>query len=135
MDSFSAGDAQVYLAPLPSFLAKMEREQHRLQPIIVPAWFENGSHHPICPVAALRKFWRPHLHLHTVASDTSATQESYVSGWCRGEALGHSSRCFMLVSISSPEPGVGGGGEGEICRVFNSSCRERNPSNVLPLGL
>ena len=46
---FASGDTQVSLAPLPSFLAKNEREQHRLQPIIIPAWSENGVPHRSTP--------------------------------------------------------------------------------------
>ena len=53
---FAAGDTQVSLAPVPTFLAKNERETHRLHPVVVPAWFEAGGHHPLCPVAALRAY-------------------------------------------------------------------------------
>lgn len=53
---FSAGDRQVSLAPVPSFLAKNERDGHCLLPIIVPAWWDGDSPHALCPVSALRRY-------------------------------------------------------------------------------
>ncbi|KAK3889778.1 hypothetical protein Pcinc_006339 [Petrolisthes cinctipes] len=53
---FATNDALVSLAPVPLFLAKNEREDHSLLPFTIPAWFEEGVHHPLCPVAALRSY-------------------------------------------------------------------------------
>ncbi|KAK3874273.1 hypothetical protein Pcinc_020774 [Petrolisthes cinctipes] len=53
---FATNDALVSLAPVPLFLAKNEREGHSLLPFTIPAWFEEGLYHPLCPVAALRSY-------------------------------------------------------------------------------
>ena len=53
---FSQDDTSVSLAPHPLFLAKNEREGHRLGPVSFPMWKENGGHHTLCPVAALREY-------------------------------------------------------------------------------
>ena len=53
---FAPGLASVTLAPRPSFLAKNERERHRMRPVTFPAWFVDSSHHPLCPVSALDSY-------------------------------------------------------------------------------
>ena len=53
---FDPGGLSVTLAARPQFLAKNEREGHRLSPVVVPAWRMNGSPHPLCPVEALRAY-------------------------------------------------------------------------------
>ena len=53
---FAPGKASVTLAPRPSFLAKNERERHRLRPVTFPAWFVGSTHHPLCPVSALDSY-------------------------------------------------------------------------------
>ena len=53
---FAPGLSSVTLTPRPSFLAKNERVHHRMRPVTVPAWFEDSSHHPLCPVAALKAY-------------------------------------------------------------------------------
>ncbi|MPC61013.1 hypothetical protein E2C01_055075 [Portunus trituberculatus] len=54
--SFADDMSNVSLVAFPSFLAKNEREDHRLQPLLVPAWFSQGAHHPLCPVSALKSY-------------------------------------------------------------------------------
>ena len=54
--SFADDLSSVSLAPSPHFLAKNEREDHRLQPVVVPAWLVQGRHHSLCPVAALKAY-------------------------------------------------------------------------------
>lgn len=39
-----------------TFLAKSERESHRLDTVVVPLWVVDGVSHPMCPVAALRSY-------------------------------------------------------------------------------
>ena len=53
---FAPGLSSVTLTPRPSFLAKNERVRHRMRPVTVPAWFDDSSHHPLCPVAALKAY-------------------------------------------------------------------------------
>ena len=53
---FGPNDSSVTLAPKPLFLAKNEREGHRMSPVLVPAWMTPSGHHPLCPVAALRTY-------------------------------------------------------------------------------
>ena len=53
---FAPDGQRVSLAPSPKFLAKNEREGHVLTPILIPAWMDGHSHHPLCPVAALREY-------------------------------------------------------------------------------
>ena len=53
---FGPDDSSVTLAPKPLFLAKNEREGHRVAPILVPAWMTPSGHHPLCPVASLRAY-------------------------------------------------------------------------------
>ena len=53
---FAPGRTSVTLAPRPSFLAKNEREHHRLRPVTVPAWFVDSAPHPLCPVSALTSY-------------------------------------------------------------------------------
>ncbi|MPC60256.1 hypothetical protein E2C01_054295 [Portunus trituberculatus] len=48
--------SHVSLAPSPRFLTKNEREDHRLQLVVIPAWMDHGEHHSLCPVAALKYF-------------------------------------------------------------------------------
>ena len=55
---FFPGDAGVSLAPFPGFLAKNERDRHRLAPGFVRAWSGGGIPHALCPVAALRAYLR-----------------------------------------------------------------------------
>ena len=55
---FSQDGRRVSLAPSPKFLAKNEREGHVLSPIDIQAWMDGGTHHPLCPVAALRRYVR-----------------------------------------------------------------------------
>ena len=55
---FTEDGSSVSLAPSPAFLAKNEREGHVLDPLIIPAWREDGVSHPLCPVAALREYLR-----------------------------------------------------------------------------
>ena len=54
--SFSADMSLVSLALSPKVLGKNERLDHRLQPILLPAWRENGLSHPLCPVASLHSY-------------------------------------------------------------------------------
>ncbi|MPC59243.1 hypothetical protein E2C01_053259 [Portunus trituberculatus] len=54
--SFADDMSSVSLTAFPSFLTKNEREDHRLQPMLVPSWFSQGAHHPLCPVAALKSY-------------------------------------------------------------------------------
>ena len=53
---FSGDGRRVSLAPSPKFLAKNEREGHVLEPLVIQAWIVAGSHHPLCPVDALRRY-------------------------------------------------------------------------------
>ena len=53
---FTPGDLSVTLAPSPEFLAKNERTAHRIEPVVIDAWLQDGSHHALCPVAALRRY-------------------------------------------------------------------------------
>ena len=53
---FSDNDSSVSLAPSPRFLAKNEREGHRLEPFIIPAWLGGGARQSLCPVLALRSY-------------------------------------------------------------------------------
>ena len=53
---FGPDDSSVTLSPKPLFLAKNEREGHRVSPVIVPAWMSSSDHHPLCPVASLRAY-------------------------------------------------------------------------------
>ena len=46
------------LAPSPKFIAKNEREGHSLTPIVIQAWMEQNTHHPLCLVEGLRKYVR-----------------------------------------------------------------------------
>ena len=54
--SFAEDLSNVSLAPSPRFLAKNERENHHLQPVVVPAWVEQGVHHSLCLVTALKTY-------------------------------------------------------------------------------
>lgn len=38
-----------------SFLAKNKRPSHKLDPVSVPSWLKDGSHHFLCPLSALKK--------------------------------------------------------------------------------
>lgn len=51
--TFGSGLDMVSLAPSPAFLTKNEREDFRLQPVVVPAWKLRQGHHGLCPVFAL----------------------------------------------------------------------------------
>ena len=53
---FRNNEETVSLAPNPKFLAKNEREKHRLQPIEVVGWKERDNFHPLCPVRALKLY-------------------------------------------------------------------------------
>ena len=53
---FGLDDSSVTLTPKPLFLAKNEREGHRVSPVLVPAWMSPSGHHPLCPVASLRAY-------------------------------------------------------------------------------
>ena len=53
---FGPDDCSVTLTPRPLFLAKNEREGHRVAPILVPAWITPTGHHPLCPVTSLRAY-------------------------------------------------------------------------------
>ena len=53
---FAPGMSAVTLSPKPSFLAKNEREGHRVRPVTIPAWTEGSSSHPLCPVSALAAY-------------------------------------------------------------------------------
>ena len=53
---FSPDGQRVSLAPSPKFLAKNEREGHVLTPLLIQAWMDGPSHHPLCPVEALRRY-------------------------------------------------------------------------------
>ena len=47
----------MYLLPSPNFLSKRENPADPLAGISVPAWkLQNGSHHSLCPVNALKKY-------------------------------------------------------------------------------
>ncbi|MPC44911.1 hypothetical protein E2C01_038591 [Portunus trituberculatus] len=52
--TFFADDISSIILAFPSFLAKYEREDHRLQPLLVPSWFSQDTLLPLCPVAALK---------------------------------------------------------------------------------
>lgn len=54
--TFGPDDTSVTLAPSPTFLAKNEREDHRLQPILVPALPDQSQVKGLCPVYALRAY-------------------------------------------------------------------------------
>ena len=56
LTAFAGELASVSLAPSPGFLAKNEREGHRLGPIVIPAWLVDGVRQPLCPVSALRAY-------------------------------------------------------------------------------
>ena len=56
LTSFKSSDSSVSLVPHPTFIAKNERVDHVLGPVVVPAWFSDGSPHLLCPVAALREY-------------------------------------------------------------------------------
>ncbi|KAK3892415.1 hypothetical protein Pcinc_003648 [Petrolisthes cinctipes] len=68
---FANNDALVSLAPIPSFLANNVKKGHSLLPFTIPAWFEEGIHHPLCPVAA------PCSYLHS----TEAAPREYLFVW------------------------------------------------------
>ena len=53
---FGPGDSSVTLASRPGFLAKNERANHRIKPVVIHAWMEGDRHHPLCPVRALRVY-------------------------------------------------------------------------------
>ena len=53
---FGPGDTYVTLATKPLFLAKNERAGHRMKPITIHAWRQTDTHHPLCPVRALRDY-------------------------------------------------------------------------------
>ena len=53
---FTPDGRRVSLAPSPKFLAKNEREGHTLTPLVIQAWMDGPSHHPLCPVDALRQY-------------------------------------------------------------------------------
>ena len=55
---FSTDGRQMSLAPSPKFIAKNEREGHSLAPIVIQAWMERDTHHPLCPVEVLRQYVR-----------------------------------------------------------------------------
>ena len=55
---FAADGRQMSLAPSPKFIAKNEREGHTLSPIVIQAWMEQNTHHPLCPVGVLRQYVR-----------------------------------------------------------------------------
>ena len=54
--AFGIGGSSVTLAPRPRFLAKNEREWHRVRPVSFSAWLEDGKRHLLCPVAALQDY-------------------------------------------------------------------------------
>ena len=59
------GNDHVSLAPHPKFIAKNERPNHKIDPILIPVWEENGNPHTLCPVNTLKKYvekfknWKP----------------------------------------------------------------------------
>ena len=53
---FGPNDSSVTLAAHPRFLAKNEWEGHRMTPVVVNSWREEGRSHPLCPVGALRTY-------------------------------------------------------------------------------
>lgn len=53
--------------PLPEDAFKNERANFRTRPAMVPAWFVDMAHHPLCSVAALR---------HHVSNTASAPEQS-----------------------------------------------------------
>ena len=52
--TFSRDGSAVSLSLSPKVLGKNERQDHRLQPVVVPAWSAGDAAHPLCPVSALR---------------------------------------------------------------------------------
>ena len=56
MACFTPDGHRVTLAPSPKFLAKNEREGHNLSPLPLSVWVCEGSHHPLCPVEAVRRY-------------------------------------------------------------------------------
>ena len=53
---FGPRDSSVTLAPRPRFLAKNERAGHRVKPVVIQAWMVDDTHHPLCPVLALKLY-------------------------------------------------------------------------------
>ena len=53
---FGPDDSSVTLATRPLFLAKNERAGHRMKPVTIHAWLTGGTHHPLCPVKAMREY-------------------------------------------------------------------------------
>ena len=54
--TFAMDRSAVSLASSPRFLAKNEREDHLLQPVVIPAWMDGRFHHSLCPVQALESY-------------------------------------------------------------------------------
>ena len=55
---FAPDGSQVSLTPSPRFLAKNERVERNLPPVVVLAWRTSDGSHALCPVAALRAYLR-----------------------------------------------------------------------------
>ena len=53
---FTPDGHRVTLAQSPKFLDKNEREGHNLSPLPLSVWVCEGSHHPLCPVEAVRQY-------------------------------------------------------------------------------
>ena len=59
----------VYLLPSPNFISKRENPANPLKGMSIPAWkIPDGSHHPLCPVFALKKFIKASGNLRTEGS-------------------------------------------------------------------
>lgn len=54
--TFAADGSAVSIAASPKSLAKNERLDHRLQPVVIPAWNQRHGPHPLCPVSALKEY-------------------------------------------------------------------------------
>lgn len=54
---FISNSDSMFLLPSPNFTSKRENPAEPLKGVSVPAWkLRDGSHHPLCPVDALRKY-------------------------------------------------------------------------------
>ena len=94
---FGPNESSVTLAAHPRFLAKNEREGHRMAPVVVTAWREEGGPHPLCPVEALRTY---------VASTGSFSRPELWLDPTSGKPLTTASlsrRLVSLISLADPQ--------------------------------
>lgn len=62
--TFTLGFSHVSFAPTPSHLAKNEREDHRVQPVLIPAWIVGGESHHLCLAWSLHIYMSLTQHAH-----------------------------------------------------------------------